>query len=531
MLLLLSSYMMTVAAVVPGQVPADRSPSQNTENGPAGSRSHTDSGLGVKAERYRACVRRCLDNLVKYGTDRYGPVHSPMLMNVIDIRTNESPLKPDWLDIPVRMEGRDHRRCMGGSNLWMDQPTIQAMYAFSDVSGDGKYARATDAYVKYTFEHCRKPNGLPVWGSHIFWNCYTEVIDGDPATQHETCSNRPVLGRMWKVIPRELKEYADLVWEYHVVNKETGETNRHDDKRRGLDFCFCQGVYISTQAFIYSQTKDEEYLRRTRILANRHWNARNKETNIAPSTPSAAEIEPAPRYDGLHMFTDLPGPHCQHLLDAHRYTGDAMFKDHAVAYLKAYAKYGYDAETGNYWGMLKLDGTPVAEQPKGKGYDQYMPTGYSITWPAIMLGYEYPLVAAQSYLRAYAVDPDPDLLAGAKQWARHIRNDLPPKTDRRWKDELYKAMPTVKDHEGTYADNYGRAISFFVRLYDVTKDAADLQTAIALADEAVDKLYENGWFKGHPAKPYYEGTDGVGHLLYALTELAVYPKLLADGPP
>ena len=35
----------------------------------------------------------------------------------------------------------------------------------------------------------------------------------------------------------------------------------------------------------------------------------------------------------------------------------------------------------------------------------------------------------------------------------------------------------------------------------------------------MSKLYYNGLFRGHPAKPYYEATDGVGFLLYALLEL------------
>lgn len=40
-----------------------------------------------------------------------------------------------------------------------------------------------------------------------------------------------------------------------------------------------------------------------------------------------------------------------------------------------------------------------------------------------------------------------------------------------------------------------------------------------MADEAIEKLYFNGLFKGHPAKPYYEAMDGVGYLLYSLITL------------
>ena len=44
------------------------------------------------------------------------------------------------------------------------------------------------------------------------------------------------------------------------------------------------------------------------------------------------------------------------------------------------------------------------------------------------------------------------------------------------------------------------------------------------AADAVDKLYANGLFKAHPAKPYYEATQEVGILLHALLELGVLPK-------
>jgi hypothetical protein len=56
-------------------------------------------------------------------------------------------------------------------------------------------------------------------------------------------------------------------------------------------------------------------------------------------------------------------------------------------------------------------------------------------------------------------------------------------------------------------------------MYASTNDSKYLRLAKKFADEAIEKLYVNGMFKGHPAKPYYESIDGVGNLLYALIEL------------
>ena len=68
-------------------------------------------------------------------------------------------------------------------------------------------------------------------------------------------------------------------------------------------------------------------------------------------------------------------------------------------------------------------------------------------------------------------------------------------------------------------EDYGRAISFFVHLQRATGDKSYLDLANTLADDAVRKLFHNGLFKGHAAKPYYETTNGVGLLLFALLEL------------
>ncbi|MFP6616066.1 MAG: hypothetical protein VCB26_06645, partial [Candidatus Hydrogenedentota bacterium] len=105
----------------------------------------------------------------------------------------------------------------------------------------------------------------------------------------------------------------------------------------------------------------------------------------------------------------------------------------------------------------------------------------------------------------------------------------PPAYGRRWGAELEKAIPGSTAMGGTYAENYGRSISFFLGMHRATNDPDHLETAQKLARHAVDRLVENGWVKGQPAKPYYESTDGVGFLLYAFLELAKYPKRLAPN--
>jgi hypothetical protein len=84
--------------------------------------------------------------------------------------------------------------------------------------------------------------------------------------------------------------------------------------------------------------------------------------------------------------------------------------------------------------------------------------------------------------------------------------------------------PRALQNETRVAIFWPDAISFFVGLYHITKDVAHLQRANTLAREAVDELYVNGIFRGHPAKDYYQANDGVGFLLHALMQLDALPE-------
>ena len=105
-----------------------------------------------------------------------------------------------------------------------------------------------------------------------------------------------------------------------------------------------------------------------------------------------------------------------------------------------------------------------------------------------------------------------------------IENNLPLKVGRRWAKEITEALPEINKTGGSYAEDYGRTISFFVHFYHATGEDHYLTLAENVARDAVDKLYVNGLFKAHPAKPYYEATQGVGILLHSLLELALLPK-------
>ena len=213
------------------------------------------------------------------------------------------------------------------------------------------------------------------------------------------------------------------------------------------------------------------------------------------------------------------------LLEAYRASGDPHFQRVANRYILGYDQFAWDAEARSYYAMLKLDGTPVQDQAKGSGYGAYAPYGHVNVWRTTFYSYEFTLSAAQAAVQAYELsdrDPskrDPRLLAVARRWGGVVERAMPARTGRRWQRELEEHMPLASVRGGAYAEDYGRSISLFVHLYRATGERRYLGLAKTLATDAVRRLFHNGLFRGHAAKPYYEATNGVGLLLYALLEL------------
>jgi len=483
--------------------------------------SAASSGQVQVKQDWQDYVRDCLDTLIDHGTDVYGSVKTPMLMAVIDVNTLTAPENPKMYDSYIRTEGRPThgRRSPGGCNLWLDQPTLKVMYRFTKITGDSRYADAADAYIRYSLQHCVKPNGLFIWGSHIYYHAYKDRLEGD--RQHEIPILLPDWHALYRINPDAVRKEVDGIWKYHILDPKTGAHNRHDiHGSLKADFTFTGSSYILAFAFMHSATGEKQYLDKAKLITDWHWQHRNKDTNLMAEAPLLKG-----NYGGNHCYTSISGPFASALLRSYELTGEKRFRDIAIEIIKVYDKYGWDSKARTYYGILTLDGKPVMK-PFKTGYDaKFYPAGHIDLWRTIMYSYEFPLIAAQASLYAYELSADDnnqrdgDLLQVALHWAEVIENNLPPDTGRRWRKEIQETLPDVITTKGTYAENYGRAISFFAHLHQATKVQKYRQLAEGLAKEAVEKLYENGLFKGHPAKPYYETNDGVGLLLYALLEL------------
>ncbi|MEN6384557.1 MAG: hypothetical protein ABFD79_05105 [Phycisphaerales bacterium] len=477
-----------------------------------------------KNDIYLNSAQTCLDNLIKHGRDNYGEKKSPIFVSILDINSLTCPQNPLALDENWRVIRRE-RRNPAGANLFTDQPLINSMFAMSRITKNKIYADQAKKYISYYLKNLTDQKGLIWWGGHRHYDVFTDQMTGHLLNWHEIHGGTQIQWQiLWSINAKAVKKEIQAIWQWHVIDKQTGETNRHDDALRGCDFPFTAGSMIEAFAFLYTKTNDKVWLERSKLLANYFWLLRDKNTNMIPECPTAG----TQRFDGTTFATDITGPYCHSLLRTYVLTKDDMFRQQAIAYLTAYKKFGFDKNTGNFYGAIKINGVPIpgprlpaSDKPEEFGnnqqYAQYEPRGYLDLWEPYILGSEFPLETAQCYAFAYGLSNDPNMLFPAQCFAKLIQ-----KTPTNWNQcgiSWYSDYSRTFGNSGTYADKYGRAISFFIDMYVLTRRQEYLASAKKFADEAIDKLYANGMFKGHPAKPYYESTDGVGILLYALIEL------------
>jgi hypothetical protein len=480
----------------------------------------------VERRPYASYVRQCADLLLEHGTDRYGKLRRPLLVAILDVRSRACP-SPDVLkpEQPGREPLAEPRLCwkVQGADFYMDQITLDVLYLLSDTSGDTRYAAFADAYLREAMSLVDE-KGLFWWGSHRCYDVFADEMRSSPIkgikNWHEIHVIRPRWERLWQVDPRATRRELEAIWQWHVIDKKTGEIDRHSSGTRGCDFAMSGGMFVHALAFLGRQTKDPIWYDRATLVADYYWRSRNPKTNLIPNCPN----DKNQRFDGTHFDTSITGNHCYCLLKAYELAGREIWRDHAMAYLRAYARYGFDKNTGRFWGALRLDGTPeTGSRKKNKefyshaDYSQNDPLGYVDLWQPHALGYEFGLATAQVYALAAQLTGDRQMLETARKWAQWIRKSPPaegPISSLRWEQYGRLFAP-----HGTYAEYYGRTVSFFLHVYSLTGEQMYLEDARRLAKEAVSKLWYQGLFRGHPAVPYYFSTGGVGHLLYALVQL------------
>ncbi len=218
---------------------------------------------------YLGYVTAFLDTMIERGTDRYGEIHSPQFVSMLDLETHEHP----GAYLPSIPGQRIWDRAMWGSNLSHDLRLLDTMETVSEITGDGRYAEAARAYLQFFLDNCtHTPTGLWPWGEHAYWNFYTESPHAHLTLNHETFSTPAGFWeRAWELNPDAVRRHADGLIN-HVKDLETFAFCRHADLTQVLpdprpeellsgllDFQSVGARLMEVWAFTWAQTGDDKY--------------------------------------------------------------------------------------------------------------------------------------------------------------------------------------------------------------------------------------------------------------------------------
>jgi len=452
------------------------------------------SGVGVCAAlaagrsrggRYTPMVESHLRAVMESGTDVYGPVMTGMWVASMDTRTREHVLdnKPRRV---YRLIGAPN-----GSTLYWDQPLVVAAFEVSRLTGDGRYAKGAEAYTKAFLECCVKDDMFE-WGNHKYYDVMKDEVIGFSGSYHELRPITPAWELFWRYGRRQCERYIRKMCELHVFDKETGGFNRHDNQKREHAFIEAGGILAESAAWLYSKRRDEELLEIALRIGQYSYDHRGEKTGLIVNEPDKG------RWDSKVATTEV-GVWARSLLRAHEYTGNGEFLKMAAEGVRAYLMYGFDEEAGRYYGQVDVK-TGEHVKPKEKGYwpGEYSDVFNSDQWPT----HDYPMGLATACVRLADITGEGVFGEGVRRWVKVVEESLPGPTKR-----------------VVYAEQYGRCVDFLLRAGRYLGDEAVADKARMVADEAVERLYENGVFQGYPGGHLYESVDGVGSLCLALLSL------------
>jgi len=509
----------------------------------------------VKPDDYLGMVRLAMDSLIQWGRDRYGSEHSPLFAAIVMQDTLECPADPFEYPTtrPRAVPGRSFWRSPGSANQYFDQAMFVAMDAMTGITGDDRYRRAAIDALRFNLGTAVDKRGMPALGGHYRWNLREDSASANGA-YHEVW-HLPMAWRLWyEADPDRAAAYFDKIWEWHVVDKETGETNRHADGQPGWSFTLCDGTLLGCWAYLHTQRPDPELVARCRTVAGYHWARRNPATGLLPASGGSYGIG-RNRHDTTQFETPTIA-FAHFVLEAALRTNDETLMEIGRGVLDSYARHGWDPELKRFYSRIDLDGTPfrpAAERGCVTGHLD--PEGYLPIWVPTLGFWERPLVTAQTYAwAAETVDRDAylptalrfaglleqawrDRWGGYDDWyglrdalrpfdlefpvqgtrrSLHAPTaDADPEAVARYRQGGYVTQAAY----GLFAEHYGRAIQFFLAIHRLTGDDRWLELAREAADEAVQDLWRGRIFVGHVEKVSSENIDQVGMLMLGLLQL------------
>jgi len=180
------------------------------------------------------------------------------------------------------------RECRGSDRNYgnadpLDQLVLlQLLHQLSKATGEPRYAQEADKTALWWMENTQTKIGLYPWGTHTYWDVSNDRGGGKFEFNH--------IWPFWKLNTDALQLYAMGLWDHYVVDKKTGNFNRHAESNyhapgNGIEFPWPGSAMITTWTEAYLANPDPEYKRAIATILNRWESLRDPETGrMAPCT-------------------------------------------------------------------------------------------------------------------------------------------------------------------------------------------------------------------------------------------------------
>jgi pectate lyase len=165
----------------------------------------TETPAPTDPNRYLNAVREFADNVLKYGRDTYGPKHTPLFVDGLNIHTHE----------PVKWINPDGYKWVL-SNFASQQNLMRTLDGLSEITGDPQYRQGAMQAIKYVLKNLRAPNGLIYWGYMTAYDAGADKVF--TCYDHHTPKiDYPYYELMWKTDPNSTQEFIEAYWSAHVL--------------------------------------------------------------------------------------------------------------------------------------------------------------------------------------------------------------------------------------------------------------------------------------------------------------------------
>lgn len=449
--------------------------------------------------RYLAAVKTFADNVLAHGRDVYGPRHTPLFVDGLNVDTGE----------PVKWKTGEREWVI--SNLANQQNLFRTLDGLSILTGDRKYRAAAEEATRFALVNLRE-QGLLLWGGH---RAYDATADAPyKFSSHELKSTYPYYELMWRVDPAATREVIEAIWNAHVIDWSNLDFNRHGSPKpagemwnrpykggpvfftgKGLTFVNAGSDLYYAAAILGKLTGEEAPLAWSKRLALRYVETRDPKTGIGGYQFSQIAADRA----AAHFGEDFPGRQvtesrilrgappaapriCQLALAEALGERGKEFARWAREELTAWGKSAYRARDNAFIPML-TDGTSL------EGY-VFKKDGYYGSKGGTMRA----SAAQPSHLWAYALawrlTGDPFMWEMARSIARgNGFGDI----------GAAGAKPRLNPDTGNAE---GAALMAFLELHRKSGRSEFLALARCIGDNIIATRLNKGYFTGSPRHPY-----------------------------